>query len=74
MESPIFIEVAMKYRFTPSTLKELLSLLYDAALNHPDNNSSIDFPAAELLYDGTFSIVHDGKLFEADHTELSLSE
>lgn len=63
----------MKYQFTPESLKELLTLLYNAALNHPDNKCSINFPVASIYPDGGFSIVHNDDLFEANHTELNLS-
>lgn len=62
----------MKYLFTPEALKELLKLLYDASLAHPDNRSSVDFPKAELYYDGTFSVIQADQLFEGEHTELFL--
>jgi len=64
----------MDYRFTPDTLKQLLKLLYEAALAHPSNNSSVAFPVAEVLHDGTFGINHAGEPFERDNMNLSLSE
>lgn len=64
----------IKYQFTPTTIRQLLELLNNAALAHPSNPSSIDLPVAVIYADGVIGFEHEHNLIFSDAVLPVLSE